>query len=126
MLNFTMSARAYMSNILKVWTPTDQQELLDSVGEKLMLYRDELRPGERKLKAPEAMVERAAMLRPTGRKGRDETIYIACLGLLAWDLRDLLRCLASAQARGATIVALNTGRRIEPSAGAGRYRRGAR
>lgn len=88
------------------------------MGEKLTVYGDVLRPGERKRKSVEALSERAALLRPTGRRSRGETIYVACLGLLAWDLRDLQRCLAAAQARGATIVALNTGRRIGPDAGA--------
>jgi hypothetical protein len=113
-----MPGKAYISNILKVWSPETQQELLDGVGERLTIYQDELRPGERKRKAADAMVQRDAMFRPTGRRNREETVYVACLGLLAWDLRDLQRCLRAAQARGATIVALNTGRRIAPDAGA--------
>ncbi len=113
-----MPDKAYISNILKVWTPAAQQELLDSVGEKLTVYQDDLRPGQRKHKDPAALAQRADMLRPTSRRNRDETIYVAALGLLAWDLRDFGRCLAATQARGSTIVALNTGRRIGPDAGA--------
>ena len=87
------------------------------MGEELAYYRDTLKPGERKRRATDALKERTDMLRPT--TPRQETIYVACLGLLAWDLRDFGRCLAAAQARGATIVALNTGREIGPDAGAG-------
>jgi hypothetical protein len=107
-----------MSNILKVWTPEAQQKLLDGVGKKLTTYRDELRPGQRKRKDVAALMERAAMLAPTGRRSRDEVIYVACLGLLAWDQRDLVHCLAAAAERGASVFALNTGAMIPPDVGA--------
>lgn len=108
----------YLSNILKVWTWEAQRELLDAAGKAKAEYQDELRPGERKRKDAAALYWRGKMMAQTGRQSRDETIRFACWGLLAFDLRDLGRCLAAAKARGATLVALNTGLKIGPDAGA--------
>lgn len=113
---FTVSARAYKSNILKAWTPEAQQSLLDGVEEELTIYEDQVRPGQRKRKAVDALVQRADMLRPTKRRRGDEVIYVPCLGNFAWDLWDLARCFAAAKEREATIVALNTDLRIPPDA----------
>lgn len=110
-----MAAKGYMSNILRVWTAEAQETLLAQAG-AVTIYRDELKARARRARDASALTERTAMLRPTGRRSRDETIYVACLGVLAMDLRDLGRCFAASQARGATIVALNTGRRIGPDA----------
>lgn len=105
-----------MSNILRVWPAEEQERLFAKLPDKPRIYRDELKPSARKLRSVEAMVERALLLRPT--TPRAETIYVACLGLLAWDLRDLGKCFAAAKARRATVVALNTGLSIGPDAGA--------
>ena len=113
-----MPNKSYLSNILKVWTLEAQRELLDTVGEKLIEYRDELKPGQRKRKDVEALFWRSKMLAATGRRTPGETIYFACWGMLAWNLMDLGRCFAAAKSRGATLVALNTGLRIGPDAGA--------
>ena len=118
---FSMPDKAYISNILKVWTIEAQQKLLDGIGKKLTVYQDELRPGQRKRKDVAALEERAAMLAKTGRRSRDEVIYVACLGLLAWDQRDLVNCLAAAAERGASVFALNTGSLITPDAGAAEF-----
>lgn len=113
-----MPDKAYLSNILKVWTLEAQHELLDTVGEKLTEYVDELKPGQRKRKDVEALFWRGKMLAPTSRRTKGETIYFACWGMLAWNPVDLGNCLAAARVRGATLVALNTGLRIGPDAGA--------
>lgn len=113
-----MPNKAYLSNILKVWSWEAQRELLDAVGENLIEYQDDLKPGQRKHKNPDVLYWRGKMLAATGRRTKDETIYFACWGLLAWDLLDLGRCFAAAKTRGATLVALNTGLRIGPDAGA--------
>ena len=113
-----MPNKAYLSNILKVWSWEGQRELLDTVDEKLIEYLDDLRPGQRKRKDVEALFWRNKMLAATGRRTKDETIYFACWGMLAWNLLDLGQCFAAAKARGSTLVALNTGLRIGPDAGA--------
>lgn len=113
-----MPNAAYLSNILKVWTWEAQRELLATVEGRLVEYRDDLKPGQRKRKDPDALFWRSKMLAATGRQTRGRTVYFACWGLLAFNARDLGRCLADAKARGATLVALNTGLRIGPDAGA--------
>lgn len=56
------------------------------------------------------------MLRPTRRAATDEVIYLASLAVLAWDATDFMDCLVAAGRRHATVVALDTGRRIPPDA----------
>lgn len=107
-----------MSNILKVWTWEAQQKLLDSLDGEPTVYRDELKPGQRKRKDVEALYWRGKLLAGTGRRTRDEVIYVSCWGNFAFTVHDLGRCFAAAKARGATLVALNTGLRIGPDAGA--------
>lgn len=105
-----------MSNILKVWTSEAQQRLVDTVRVRLTLYADEVKPGQRKRKDPDALFWRGKMLAAAARRGAGGTIYVPCLGNFAWDLWDLGRCLAAAKDSGTTVLALNTGHRIPPDA----------
>jgi hypothetical protein len=114
-----MTARVYLSNIVAAW-PIERQEKL--CAEKVpgwpdvAIYREEVAPRHRKSHSAEALVERNnALLRKTNRRGA-ETIYVPTLPLLGWELRDFHRCLVAAEARNATIVALDTGTVIPPNA----------
>lgn len=116
--------RAYLSNIVKTW-PLDKQEAMHAAGtpgwpngNKVAIYRDEVKPAARKAHSPEALRERAEALRPTSRRRSDELLHVASLAVLAWSPEDFMGCMAAAAARGATIVVLSTGRRILPTAGA--------
>lgn len=115
-----MTARVYFSNIVAAW-PTERQEKLAAEKvpgwPRVEVYREDVAPRHRKSHASDALVERNnALLRKTGRRGARETIYVASLALLAWELRDFQRCLVAAEARGATVVALDTGTEIPPDA----------
>jgi hypothetical protein len=58
------------------------------------------------------------MLRPTGRKGSDEAIYVASLAVLAWTAEDMMEALTQAMARGATVHVLDAGLIITPKSDA--------
>lgn len=120
--NNKLAARVYISNISKLW-PVEAQEAALAAGTPgwpdVRVYQDHLGPMARKAHSPEALKERSSgLLRRTSRPPGDETIYVASLAVLAWTPEDLMACLEAAAARHATIVALDTGRRIEPTAGA--------
>lgn len=80
-------------------------------------YCDKLGPSARKAHNPGSLVERGDMLRPTNPRPGGETIYIAAWPVWAWASDEVLACLAAAAQRKATVVVLETGRRIEPTAG---------
>lgn len=115
-----MAARVYLSNIVAAWSMERQEKLCAEKvpgWPRVEVYREDVAPRHRKSHASDALVERNnALLRKTGRRGARETIYVASLALLAWELRDFQRCLVAAEARGATVVALDTGTEIPPDA----------
>lgn len=115
-----MTARVYFSNIVAAWSIERQEKLAAEKvpgWPRVEVYREDVAPRHRKSHAADALVERNnALLRKTGRRGARETIYVASLALLAWELRDFQRCLVAAEARGATVVALDTGTEIPPDA----------
>jgi hypothetical protein len=116
-----MRNRAYISNIAKTWPVPAQEALLSGVvpdWPDASIYRDVLVPAKRRGQSREAMEARASMLRETRRKPIGETIYVASLPVLAWDVSDLTACLAAARARAATVIAVDAGLRIPPDAGA--------
>lgn len=116
-----MQVRAYLSNVMtRVW-PLERQEAVLAAGvpgwPDVSIYRDRLSRGALKAHSPAALTERANLLRKTSRR-TGETIYLASLAVLAWSAEDFMACLEAAQARNAAVVALDTERRIEPTAGA--------
>lgn len=116
-----MTTRVYLSNVVpRIW-PVEKQEATLAAGvpswPDVTIYRDQLGPKARKAHSPDALEERAQMLRRTARRGSGEVIYVASLAVLAWSAEDFMTALAGVVDRGATVVALDTGRRIEPTAG---------
>lgn len=112
--------RAYLSNIVRIW-PIDKQEQAHVAGTPgwpdVATYRDEVKPRARKAHSAEALTERAFMLRRTGRRRGEETVYVASLCVLAWTPEDWMQCMAQLADRNATVVALDTGRTLPPDAG---------
>jgi hypothetical protein len=81
------------------------------------IYKDEkISAVRRQAQDPTALVQRENLLHLTSPTGDSEVIYVASLAVLAWSADDFMACLAAAAARGATIVALDSRRRIEPGA----------
>lgn len=111
-----MKRKKYVSNILRQWTVEAQREALADVPGPVEGYEDVLAPRTLKAHSPADLKERAELLRKTGRRRGDETIYVASLGVLAWVAEDFMACMAAAAARNATIYALDTGRSIPPTA----------
>lgn len=114
-----MTARVYLSNLVAAWSFERQEKLC---AEKVPgwphvpTYRDDVAPRHRKSHSAEALTERnGSLLRKTNRRTA-ETIYVPTLAILAWELRDFQRCLVAAEARNATVVALDTGTEIPPNA----------
>lgn len=117
-----MTARAYLSNLSKLW-PLERQEALHAERtpgwpDDVTVYRDKLGPTLLKAHAPSSLADWANLLRPTSRRPNGETIYLASLAVLAWESEDFMGALAAAAKRHAAVVVLDTGRRIEPDAGA--------
>ena len=110
--NQNMADRGYISNLHPAYTVAAQREVLAGIT---TLYVDELGPAARRRKDPADLKQRALMLRPTTRR-EGETIKIMALCCMARTGLDFLAVLAAAAARNATIVALNSGRTIAPSA----------
>ena len=117
-----MSEKAYLSNICPAWTIEAQEEALAKAvpdwPKGVRVYRDILGPSARKAHSTEALVQRASALRSTGRKGASETLWMADLSVFDWSPKGFMSGLAEAAARNMTVVAVDTGRRIAPDAGA--------
>lgn len=115
-----MKYKSYAANIL--WQLPMREQLLllakAPTGPTIEHYQDDLKPRALRAHSPSNLKERAALLSPTARKRGEETIYVASLGVLAWVAEDFMDCLAAAASRNATIVSLDTGRVIPPTAGA--------
>ncbi len=114
-----MPDRIYLSNIVPHWPIAKQEQLLD---EKVpdwrtgAVYRDVLPPRKRKAHGIADLVERARMLRPTGRRG-GERIVVASPPLLAWALSDFHEVLSAATARGASLYFAAEDLTIDPAGG---------
>ncbi len=109
-----MATKAYISNIAPAWPVERQEKLLSCEVEgwdDVSVYRDILLPRRLRARDPAHLEERRQMLRPTGRP-RMDIIYVATLAVLAWRSTDFEDVLRAAEARRATIVAINTGKRI--------------
>lgn len=111
----------YVRNGVWGWPLEAQEKALRDAGicDPGQLYRDDLRPGRAKKPShilPEWLAQRATMLRPT-RHRIGETIHVATLLALAVSEADLIAVLAAAEARQATVVALDSGVRITPDSG---------
>lgn len=107
-----MTLRVYLSNIAPDWPIQDQKELMASRvpgWPHVPTYVDILSPSKRKAHVPASLIQRAELLRQT-----DEVVILASLACFAWGQGDFLDGVAEACAHGATIVALDTGRRITP------------
>ncbi len=116
-MSIVMKRKTYASNILRHLPLEAQRNALAKVPQPAETYEDVLKPRHLKAHSPEALKERAMLLRPTSRKGHEETIYVASLGVLGgWTAEDCLKALGAAGARNATVVALDSGRHIPPTA----------
>lgn len=112
-----MKYKSYAANILRQWPMRDQLlKLASAPGGPVEHYQDDLKPRALKTHSPLDLKERGELLRKTARKRGEETIYVACLGVLAWKPEDFMACMAAAAARNATVTALDTGRSIPPTA----------
>lgn len=112
-----MKQKTYASNILRQWSISAQRTELAKIR-GADAHEDVLRPGALKAHSPEALKDRAQLLRKTSRRNNQETITVVSLGVLAWVAEDFMACMGAAAARGAIVVALDTGRRISPTASA--------
>jgi hypothetical protein len=124
-----MIIRVYISNIAPGWPMHRQKELLAEQvpgWPNVPTYSDVLPPTKRQAHAPASLTGRAELLRGTTRLENLEVIILASLACLAWEQSDFLDCVAAASARGATIVALDTGRRIPPTASPGEINEAAK
>lgn len=113
-----MRHAVYLSNVAANWSIERQNALLTKHVpdlDNVPIYQDVLPPKKRMSHLAGNLTRRNEMLRPTSRPD-SEIIYVASLACLAWENLDFLRCLAAASARQATILALDTGRRISPEA----------
>lgn len=111
-----MKRKIYLSNILRQWTLDAQRKALAGVPPPVERYEDVLKPRALKAHSPADLTERAELLRRTSRRRGAETIYVASLGVLAWQAEDFMACMGAAAARHATVEALDTGRSIPPTA----------
>ena len=105
-----MSVRAYISNLAPGW-PVERQEALLAAHvpdwPNVTVYRDILDARTRRANDPADLVNRAAMLRPTGKLRDAETIYVASYAVLAVRKADFEGVQAAVKARGATIRAFD-------------------
>lgn len=110
-----MKISVYLSNLAAAWPVERQRELLAAHvpgWPKVPTYSDLLSPVQRKAHSLASLTGRRDMLRRAANE-----IVVAALPCLGWDqVEDFLQCLAAIQARGATLVALDTGRRTAPDA----------
>ena len=107
-----MIEKAYLSTICAAW-PIERQQA--ALGDRKPVYMDKLGPKAIRNGNPAALVERAAMLKPTSRK-LPEQITVASFRCLAFSVVDLAAVIAAAAARCATLHALDTGVTIQPDA----------
>jgi hypothetical protein len=116
-----MTVKVYLSNIAAGW-PMQRQRAICAAQvpgwPDVPTYADLLPPAKRKAHSPASLTARRNLLRGTRRQDI-EAIVLPSLACLAWEQSDFLQCVSDASARGATLVALDTGRRIAPDASPG-------
>jgi hypothetical protein len=98
--------------------PREQQlTVLRDAGVPLdQLFEDRLSRRQIKARSYADLKDLAEMLRPTTRT-TPETIFVASLRVLGWDIADIARSIAAAGRRHAAIVALDTNQVIPAGAG---------
>jgi hypothetical protein len=115
-----VTVRAYLSTISPRW-PVERQEAEHAAKTPgwpdVPTYRDKLSPRKRMSHSVVDLKERRSMLRPHSRQA-SEAIYVASFAVLAFTAGDFMDVVAAASARRAAIVTHESGRRIEPNAGA--------
>lgn len=108
--------RYYLNTLRPAWPVSRQESLLDDrfpnwrEGQE---YRDELPPRRRQTPSPDDLLDRASMLRPTSRRSAEQ-IVVASIAVLAVSQLDLVRVLAMAEARKATLIAIAEEVRLVP------------
>ena len=114
-----MSIRSYISNLSRAWPEAEQRRVIREWVQRVQPgtdppeYRDILTRRGLQSRKPELLVDRKAMLRPTGRRS-GETIVVAALGCFAVSPADLATAIAAASARRATIEVVADGLTIPP------------
>lgn len=111
-----MKRKTYASNILRHLPLEAQRKTLAGVEKPHETYEDILKPRHLKAHTSAALIELGMALRPTSRKGADETLYVADLGVLDWTAEGFMSRMGAAAARNAAVVALSTGRHISATA----------
>lgn len=103
-----------MRNGVSDWPVEKQREALAEAGFTGSIYEDTLSRNHMRGRDPKFLVERAVLLRPTGRQAAG-IIKVASIRVFALSPVDLADALAQAAARQETIIALDTGLEIAPS-----------
>ena len=105
----------YISNISPLW-PIDRQEALligaDPGGRRFV---DILTAFDRQAHQADRLLQRAAMLRPSRRRGGN--IFVASLAVLDWSAVGLMECLGLAMVRGISVHVLDAALVIQPGGG---------
>lgn len=115
-----MKRNTYSSNILRHWPIEAQRAELAKIPKPVEAYEDILNARQLKAHSTADLKDRAELLRKTGRKGGEETIYTVSLGVIGgWTAEHFMDCMGAAAARNATVTALDTGSSIAPTASAG-------
>lgn len=111
-----MKRKTYSSNILRHWPIEAQYAELAKIPKPVEAYEDILNARQLKAHSTADLKDRAELLRKTGRKCGEETIYTMSLGVLGgWTAEHFMDCMGAAAARNATVVAMDTGRTISPT-----------
>jgi AraC-like DNA-binding protein len=106
----TAHKKCYLRDGVPALTLEGQVKLLTDAGVDMSyVYEDRMTKAAIKRRDPAALKQRDLMLAPTSRKDSPETIYVAGLRVLGWDMRDIARALAAAGRRTASVFAVDTG-----------------
>lgn len=108
-------AKCYIRNGTWAWPVDRQLKMLGDLWDEEVSFRDALNADRAKAPGrvkPDWLVERAAMLRPSGRQ-QDE-VHVASLLVLAVSEADLVDVLAAAAGRNMAVVAHDIGQTIGP------------
>lgn len=107
--------RVYLRNGVPGWTLEAQEAALREAGVYRgdAIYRDELSAAAIKKRDPSLLVQRADLLKRTGRR-QAETIYVASFYCFALNAVDLLAALAQAAQRNAAVISLKPPVEVPP------------
>ena len=99
--------KAYLSNIGLGWTLEQQEKLLatEAPDWPATLYKDELPARALRARNPDALKERAALVRSSSRRRDDEVIHVVSLGVLAWRQDDFASFIEKLADQRYTLVA---------------------